>query len=465
MRNIFRICMLAMGLFAWSSCTRLNSDYCPDPDPFVCPAPCEVNTDCTNAAAPVCVESTCARCTAHAQCASDVCIGDGTCAEAASVAFVDSTGTNNLVCTQETPCTRVSSALATRRPYVKLTGTFDEGITVEDGQVVTILAEPGTRLLHDPSSGPDDPVVTVKGDNTSLTISDLDILVTSVTGTRDAIVIPPSSGAPKLSLIRATMTSTVGQAIRASGGIVTVTESRLPAGISMESGSLTVTKSTIGSASPAISTRNTMLILTESTLAENVTGIVADGGTLDIRRNVIAENRLGGLLITGDTKFLISENFIVHNGQAVGSPSQVGGAVITSNTAGSFFMHNTLAFNQSDGMMHRGGLSCTGGLVDARDNLLFHNEEPDGAGGTTSTSSTQYTQLNDTCRYTNMLAIPRDTANLGFRSPLAQPYDFHLTSATPRNVLDQPGSCAGTDFDGDARPMILCDLGADEQTP
>ena len=100
---------------------------------------------CTGAT-PVCVDNACNRCTAHAQCAgSNVCLPDGSCAVETDVAYVDAAGTDNTMCAKAMPCTRLTSALTTTRRYIKLRGTIDDQVSINN-QDVTLLAEPGAKL-------------------------------------------------------------------------------------------------------------------------------------------------------------------------------------------------------------------------------------------------------------------------------------------------------------------------------
>src|SRR4051812_123158 len=73
----------------------------------------------------------CRPCRAHAECLSDACLPDGSCADPASVAFVDSTGQDNLACLSTAPCPRFLEALMTRRPYVRIRGAIDDPIVVD----------------------------------------------------------------------------------------------------------------------------------------------------------------------------------------------------------------------------------------------------------------------------------------------------------------------------------------------
>jgi hypothetical protein len=139
--------------------------------------------------------------------------------------------------------------------------------------------------------------------------------------------------------------------------------------------------------------------------------------------------------------------------------------VLASSLPESILERNTIAFNQSSGVAFRGGISCNAPLVAAAGNLIFHNTEGDGAGGTKTDATTQKNDVSS-CQYGNTLAIPTDAGNLGFKSPVIAPLDFHLTSASPPTIVDAGGTCSGIDLDGDARPIgAACDLGADEYHP
>jgi hypothetical protein len=215
-----------------------------------------------------------------------------------------------------------------------------------------------------------------------------------------------------------------------------------------------------------ISATGGTLTISASTLSGNTGGgISATGGTLTISASTLSGNTGGGISVSGaNTNYDIENNIIDHNG--TDQPSgQVGGVAIISNTNGSKFVRNTVAFNRSNGNTFRGGVSCNAPLVSAPGNLLFHNSESDGAGGIKTDTMTQLNSIGG-CQYDNTLAVPMDAENLGFKSPLVIPFDFHLTAASPASVVDAAGSCSGTDFDGEPRPIgSACDLGADEYHP
>jgi hypothetical protein len=165
---------------------------------------------------PVCAQDhTCQACTAHAQCASLACLPDGSCGDDTTTAYIDPTGTDNASCTKAMPCTLVSKALATSRPYVKFTGTTDEAVTIDNGRVVTFLADPGAKLVRTNGTGA---IVTVRDDGTSLAVYDLSISDAPNNPSGIGIVVPAGAGAPTVTLVRAKLTNNPGGGISASGG-------------------------------------------------------------------------------------------------------------------------------------------------------------------------------------------------------------------------------------------------------
>jgi Right handed beta helix region len=370
---------------------------------------------------PVCgTDNTCGGCSQHSDCASAVCLPDGACGSDVNVAYVDPAGTGT-TCTKAAPCQKVDDALKTSRPFVKFRGVTDEAVVV-DNRTVTFLADPGAQLTR--SSG--GAIVTVKDTGTSLAVYDLAISDAPNNANGYGVLVPTGGGTPSVSLTRVTLQNNPGGGISSSGATVTVTQS-------------TVSGNQGG-------------------------GISASGGTLTVTQSTVSGNQGGGISVAGvATTFSITDNIMIYNGRALGAQaSNFGGAAITSNTAGSKFERNTVAFNESNGLTFRGGTSCNAPLATAAGNLLFHNAEPDGGGGIKNDLTTQ-ANLSGGCSFGNTLAVATDANNLGFQSPLIAPFDFHLTAATPATIRDAGGACTGVDIDGDTRPQgVACDLGADE---
>ena len=394
---------------------------------------------------PVCMSNTCQKCTEHAQCASGACLPDGACGDDTNVAYIDATGSDNPACSKAAPCLTVMSALSLGRPYMKFHGTTDEPISIKGGRVVTFLADPGAVLTRR-SSG-NGAILTVQDNDTSLSVYDLSI--SNAPNDPSGIgCLVPTAGA-KLALTRVTVSNNPGGGVSMSGGAVTVSRSTVSGntgvGISATGGTLTVSQSTVG--------------------GNMGSGISATGGTLTVSQSTISNNPVGGLSVTGATVFDINNTLIVYNGRALGQqPSDVGGVALTANVIGSKFEWNTVAFNESNGLTFRGGLSCNGPMVTASGNLIYHNTEPDGLGGSKTDATTQKNAVG--CQFGNSLAVPTDASNLGLKSPIVAPFDFHLTSASPATIVDAGGICSGLDIDGDPRPRgAACDLGADEYSP
>src|SRR5262249_9068062 len=149
------------------------------------------------------------------------------CATPDKVAYVSAApvGTDNEMCDQAHPCTRVAAALATGRPNVKFHGTTSEAVMVGNGRLVTFPAAP-RALLTSASGGA---TVTVQGDGTSLSINDLTISNTINSTNAVGIVVPAASGAPTLTVSRSTITGNQGGGISASGGTLTVSQSTFSA--------------------------------------------------------------------------------------------------------------------------------------------------------------------------------------------------------------------------------------------
>jgi hypothetical protein len=90
---------------------------------------------------PICTNNKCAPCTRHSDCVeSNVCKPDGSCALEAEVAYVDGGGTDQMMCSKMTPCTKIERAVMTGRPIVKVSGTVTERTTL-DNKNALILAE------------------------------------------------------------------------------------------------------------------------------------------------------------------------------------------------------------------------------------------------------------------------------------------------------------------------------------
>lgn len=165
-------------------------------------------------ATPVCVNTQCQKCSAHAQCTlSNVCLPDGSCADAAQVAYVASGGSGS-ACTKTNPCGTLDDGVKTNKALVKIAaGTVADSKTTNiDGKSVTILADTGAKLGR--SNG--GVILQIQNDGADVRVFDLEI--TGATGPTNPAISIPSGGAPKLTLTRVTIDGNQGSGISATAG-------------------------------------------------------------------------------------------------------------------------------------------------------------------------------------------------------------------------------------------------------
>jgi hypothetical protein len=216
------------------------------------------------------------------------------------------------------PCTKVAKALATNRPFVKFHGTTDEPVTVSGGRDVTFLGDVGAKLTLSGSGA----IVTVKDDNTKLSVFDLSISdaqnVNSI-----GIVVPPASGAPSVSLTRVTVSNDPGGGVSSSAGSLTISRSTISnnkpgGGVSVGGGTFAIvgnvffgngdnTNGTVGGVS-ITTAQNASNRLEFNSFAKNTTmdgiapAIQCVAGTFTARNNILSDNgTLSNMNQTGGT--------------------------------------------------------------------------------------------------------------------------------------------------------------------
>lgn len=171
---------------------------------------------------PVCgADQTCHACKAHSECASEVCLPDGSCAAEGDVAYVDGAGTGT-ACTRGAPCKTITLALALlpAKATVKIRGAVDDRVTLTNRDLF-IFADSGA-VLTSSNSGT---LLTVGG-TSKVSVYDLAIKDAAGPGTGFGIVtLPASTGS--FSLIRGEVSGCREIGISSNGGTVSVTRSKL----------------------------------------------------------------------------------------------------------------------------------------------------------------------------------------------------------------------------------------------
>lgn len=397
---------------------------------------------------PVCgTDEVCRACTAHSECASDVCLPDGSCGDAAAVAFVDPTGASNTSCSLAMPCPQVAMALATNRAYVKIHGTVDEAVALASRNV-TFLADPGAVLKKTGGTA-----LAISG-TSQVAIYDLTISQ-SATG----ISVPDTATGVSLSLTGVHVQN------HANGGVV------------MNAGALAITRSTISNNTGAggVSTVGTPVALTvsESTFAANSggEGILLQAGSLVVSRSSFLNNINGGIhagafdasgAASSSVTFVIVGNTFFNNGR---SDQHTGGVLLnTSTNATNRLDFNSFAQNQTmNGVAP--AIQCTVAGFTARNNIMSGNTEsgilaPDQFGGS--------------CTHAYSIAAPgslpagsgNSTADPQFVAPATG--NLHLATTSPARRAADPASdlngVAARDIDGDLR-VAPADMGADQVSP
>jgi hypothetical protein len=368
-------------------------------------------TACTGAT-PVCGDGhTCRSCTAHAECPSSACLPNGACGTDAdaNVAYVDPAGTDNTNCTLAAPCTLVSKALATNRPFVKFRGTTNEQVMLN--RSVSFLADPGAKLT-DTKNG-----ILLKIDGPS-TVAIYDLEITGASGVNSPGISLQAGNTATVSLIRVKLTDNTGGGLSATGGTLTVTQS-------------TVTNNPGG-------------------------GISITGTQLDITNTSISGNLVGGLTIS-NSRFVVVGNAFFNNGS---SASTVGGVSIQTTQSAA----NRLEFNSFNKNLTQDGvgsaIQCIAGTFTARNNIMSGN-------GTL----TNMEQTGGSCMHAYSIALPGSLPSGGtnvaqdpqFRNTVTG--DLHIKPGSPAIRAAAPDSdltgVASRDIDGDPR-VSPADLGADQ---
>jgi len=220
--------------------------------PSVCDTTSNLCVQCTatqadacTAGSPVCgSDDVCHPCTAHADCPSDVCLPDGSCAAAVEVSYVAPTGTDpvgatDAPCSQAAPCATVAGALLSKelRPTIKVRGSISKSTTIPAGAALTIIGDADAELHADVG-----PAITVLGSavltlrdlviasgssgievssaNTSATVNLLHCQIRNNSGIGINVTGPSAGPQPTLTVAQSKIESNNGGGIYVTNGIV-----------------------------------------------------------------------------------------------------------------------------------------------------------------------------------------------------------------------------------------------------
>jgi len=425
-----RVCDIALAGGKCVECTVAKANACQNPTP-------------------ACAMDLCQKCTQHAQCASRACMPDGTCADAAAVAYV-APGGSGTVCTQAAPCKTLTDAIAAK-PTVKIApGTIADDSnnpTTIDNKAITILADAGAKLTRTKAGN----ILEVKNNQADVRI--YDVTIVSTTGNKNEPAILVFNGAPKLTLTRVNIGPNVGN------------------GISINAGTLIASQCTISdNGVNGILATNSSLSVTGSTISGNaeIGILMPNTAKATVTQNTISNN-VGGGISTTNSEFDITNNFIIGNG---GTLPPFGGILFNQTNNGTRrFEFNTVTNNLAPTVT---GASCTGidsgKVLTLSNNIIFDNQV---GGGRQQISGAncqwQYSDIGDSTM-TGQNPVP-GTGNINADPMFVDPTNatnknYRLKAGSPaRNTADMAATVT-VDFEGNTRPQdSRCDMGADEVMP
>jgi parallel beta helix pectate lyase-like protein len=364
-------------------------------------------------ATPVCgVDEACHPCSMDAECASQTCLPDGSCASPIDVLYVSPTGSPLATCMPDDHC------------------SLPRALALIDGTKSTIRLDPAHYNL----------LATVMLSN------DLHLVGRGAILDRNA----PDSGA----------VLSIGAGTHISLDYVTVTggDGDGGDGITCTSATLTLREVTIQSnAGNAIIGSRCQLVVSHAQLLNNQgAGIAASQSDVVLVRSLVAGNASVGLTLTFLTTYDIENNVIVKNG----GPNGQGGVSMTGiggSTGRRVFAFNTVSQN-SGPFGSVSGVLCDPSIgvpLAMTSNLVVNNA-----------GSAQISGGACIWTYSDLFPGPvSGTGNLSSDPLFVDPAhnNFHLQLASPVRDAADPAATLAVDIDGDVRPQGAGrDMGADE---
>ncbi len=421
-----------------AQCTDPAAPFCVNQ---ACQAACATSTDCTDPAHDVCAsdgacvgcvmssdcamdapicdpgERACRGCAMDSECAGGVCIeADGTCVADAQVTFVTMMGTDVGMCTRTAPCATIAYAIANAgaRPVVHVLGgslstpmvtlTSDRILDGEDTSLST--GNMTTFTVQAPAK------VTIEGFS----------IRAPVTTTLAGVAV---MGAARARLYNLQLSGDGGLAVNAVNGA-----------------NLQVIRSRVGSLANAnamrISCPNSTALIERNTFEMTIVGDAGTQCELTVSRNRFESSRDGSVQLSSGL-LVMENNLIIHRdgfNDSISLGSLRAGSTIRFNT-----IVNTTAVS-SDGA----ALSCGAGVVVTSNIFAYNSGHP-----ITGTCETRYSVFDDkavTSTGTGNQAVGIDTI---FANRAAGDCHLAVTSVAKGNA--EPGlNMVKVDFEGKARP-------------
>lgn len=372
------------------------------------PVACTSNAACP-ASQPVCdlLAQSCRGCEVDAECASDVCHElAGTCVDQTAALYVAPGGLGG-ACTRSAPCGSISTALslvgATRHTIRIADGTYTENLDIRQINGATTVVLSGTDRSWDGAA------ITAPGIESRVDIGTTAVLegVTLLDADQDGIEV---RGTATFSRVRVATSGDTGIVSR-NAAVVRVVDSRIELNMG--------------------------------------TGIMIEGGMLEVLRSVISSNVDGGIRI-GNAGFTIESSIIANNGTTSGGTSN-GGVRIGPGSSPGVFRFNTIARNRSE-VGVASGMQCDRNVT-IESSIIAYN------------TSLLQPELSTQCAPRQSLfagQAPQGMGNSSGNPMFVSMTDFHLLPGSA--AIDATGTTPpALDVDGDPRPSgSRPDIGADE---
>ncbi len=398
---------------------------CTDPARDVCASDgmcvgCVMSSDCA-IDAPICDtgERACRGCEKDSECAAGVCIeADGTCVADAQVSFVTMMGTDTGTCTRTAPCATFAYALSTAgaRAVVHVLG----------GSLFT----PTVTLTSDRILDGEDTTLSVGSTTSTIAIQ----APAKVTFEGFRVTTPTMAGVAAISVTGQARARIYGIQVSGDGGLA----------INATNGAnLLVSHSHVGSLGStntfSISSPNSVAFIDQNVFEMTIVGGGSSSSELTVTRNRFESSRDGSVQMGGGL-LVMENNLIIHRdgyNDSISLNNLRAGSTVRFNT-----LINTTAVG-SDGS----ALYCMSTGVAITSNVFAYNS----GHPITGTCETRYSVFDDratTSAGTGNQAVGIDTIFVNRAGG-----DYHLATASAAKGNAEPGlNMVKVDFEGKPRP-------------